>query len=216
MRMNWIELVVGVTVCTGTATGQLRFGLILNHPPSLEGTGILEEFKRETSRVVSTPKLQIEWRNGANYPGNETFDRLVLVRMTGECSLDQAQVEDPGRPLGITHVSDGRILPFVEVNCTRIATLMRHRAGVRPPAIDSGIVGRALARVAAHEIYHVLSNRPDHDTGGLAKAALSYYDLYGYEVGFSDRTKRWIDEALDGKPSSAAFTAAAHLRTGAK
>ena len=41
----------------------------------------------------------------------------------------------------------------------------------------SNCLVRAVARVAAHEIYHILAQTADHDESGVAKASFSANDL---------------------------------------
>jgi hypothetical protein len=59
--------------------------------------------------------------------------------------------------LGAARVKDGRILPEIEIYATSVATLMRSRL----PAL----VGRGMARVAAHEIGHYLLQTTSHSKG---------------------------------------------------
>ena len=42
---------------------------------------------------------------------------------------------------------------------------------------DPAVVGRALARVAAHEIYHIVAQTAEHQDKGIAKASFSTNDL---------------------------------------
>jgi hypothetical protein len=44
--------------------------------------------------------------------------------------------------------------------------------------------GRALGRVMAHEIYHIIGETTAHQTRGVAKAALSVQDLMGNTLDF--------------------------------
>jgi hypothetical protein len=42
---------------------------------------------------------------------------------------------------------------------------------------DPQVLGRALARVIAHELYHIITGTTDHHATGVAKAAFSARDL---------------------------------------
>src|SRR5205809_710381 len=44
-------------------------------------------------------------------------------------------------------------------------------------SIDSRVLGRALARVIAHELYHIVAGTADHQDSGVAKAVFSAQDL---------------------------------------
>ncbi len=126
--------------------------------------------------------------------------------------MDPTAPHGQGWALGLTHVSDGKILPFIEIHCSRVVGVLAHRLGERNPRLEAGIVGRAVARVAAHEIYHVLANSAEHDTEGLAKEALSFNDLYGYDARLSSKSLSAIVHSLRGAREPGAFTAAAKSR----
>jgi hypothetical protein len=101
-----------------------------------------------------------------------------MIRLTGPCSPHAEPPELPHRgPLGITHVSDGHVLPFVEADCGRVL-LAASRLRTRPFRISPQAFGRALARVIAHEIGHVLSGSEEHDQHGLSKPSLTAAELF--------------------------------------
>ena len=73
------------------------------------------------------------------------------------------------RDLASTHVSDGAILPYVDVYCSRVARMLpieteRHAFFARLEAL-----GRALGRVIAHELYHIFGQTQKHGRWGLAQ-----------------------------------------------
>ncbi|HYR43293.1 MAG TPA: hypothetical protein VER98_09735 [Terriglobia bacterium] len=43
--------------------------------------------------------------------------------------------------------------------------------------VEPSVLGRALGRVAAHEIYHIVAQTTEHQESGIAKAAFSVRDL---------------------------------------
>ena len=51
---------------------------------------------------------------------------------------------------------------------------------------DAQVLGRALARVIAHEIYHIVAGTTDHHETGVAKAAFSARDLTGARFEFDN------------------------------
>jgi hypothetical protein len=68
-------------------------------------------------------------------------------------------------------VRDGKVLPFSEVACDRVVQLL-------PDAPNrQSILGKALARVLAHELYHALADVTRHASEGIAKATLAAVDL---------------------------------------
>jgi hypothetical protein len=194
------------------AAGQRRIGLIVSAPDELHGGEIMAEFERETNRILRLPGVELAWRQADRHDSTETFDRLAVVRLVGSCAVVDRPAQGAGWALGLTHVSEGRILPFIEIHCDRVVGVLWPKAGQRSPRIEAGIIGRGLARVAAHEIYHVLANSAEHDATGLSKEALGYNDLFGWDVGLSERSLKAIVRNLDGGRRPAAFTAAAKSR----
>ncbi|HAX42935.1 MAG TPA: hypothetical protein DCY80_10315 [Solibacterales bacterium] len=161
----------------GMPSTPIRIGLHVsseNHVPA----SVLAAFRQETALLLDIHPLEILWHGPENPINGQTFDRLIMIRLAGTCST-HAQTPDPPHPgpLGITHISDGHILPFVEADCGRIllaATRLRNH----PFRLSAHNFGRALARVIAHEIGHVLSESEEHDHHGLSKASLSPAELF--------------------------------------
>lgn len=191
---------------------ETRVGLIVSNHGALPSAESFDEFQAETERILKAPGIRLEWRLAESLDNHESFDRLAVLRISGVCSLGAADRRVAGQTLGFTHVSDGRILPFVELHCSRVLAMIEPRLRKQAPRIDAGIFGRALARVAAHELYHVLANTAAHDKEGLAKEALSSNDLFGFDVSLSARSLEAIASNLKARPSQTAFSAAARAR----
>jgi hypothetical protein len=104
----------------------------------------------------------------------QEFGDLVVVRLRGECKLDARPLRrlEPG-PLAFAHTSDGQVLPFMEVLCERIkATIRPVMWGEQFRRADE-LLGRAIARVMAHELYHIIGQTCEHGNDGIARHALS-------------------------------------------
>jgi len=104
--------------------------------------------------------------------------RGIVVKLRGSCRDDVGS--DLARfrgPMGWTHMTDGEILPIVEIDCEsiRLHTLMGMFA--RDRSLRGLLYARAVGRVIAHEIYHVLAATRIHSTTGLAMPRLSPEDL---------------------------------------
>jgi hypothetical protein len=52
------------------------------------------------------------------------------------------------------------------------------------------ILGRAMARAIAHEMYHIFAQTTGHESSGIAKASLSLSDLSSAEFDFSPESLR--------------------------
>ena len=131
------------------------------------------ELKQELASILKDTNIRVDWRERNQVGSSESFDNLVVVKFRGVCQIDAASDSDPQPgPLAFTHRSDGVILPFSEVECDRVRSSLRR--------VRSDIVfGRALARVLAHELYHVLAGTETHSPQGITQRALTGSDLGG-------------------------------------
>lgn len=146
----------------------------------------LQEVRSELSSIMKDAGLTFELRLFSELSPWTEFGDLMVVRLKGRCRLDASSVppQDKG-PLAFTHTSDGKVLPFVEVACDRI------RAAVRPVLWGEQLrhtdelMGRALARVIAHEIYHIVAGTRAHGGSGVARHALSGAQLVAEHLSFT-------------------------------
>lgn len=140
----------------------------------------MEVLKTELRSMLDTEQVRFNFINPDQAKPPAYFQSLVSVRLTGICNIEGNAIPDKG-PLAFAHSSDGRILPFVEVQCDRIR---RHvRSAFWGPDCERAVFlyGRALARVVAHELYHVLTGRKEHTSNGLTRPALTGEELISDE-----------------------------------
>ena len=179
----------------GAPSPPIRIGLHVSYENPVPAP-VLAAFQKETALLLDIHPLELHWRGPENPINGETFDRLIMIRLAGPCSA-QAQVPvQPARgPLGITHISDGHILPFVEADCGRIL-LAATRLRIRPFRLCPQSLGRALARIIAHEIGHVLSGSEEHDQHGLSKSSLTPAELFLPGIAFPPAARQRILASL--------------------
>ena len=103
---------------------------------------------------------------------------VAVVKFLGTCSIEPAK-RHPFRAgiLAWTHSVDGQILPFIDVDCDRVIEFLRRRTETLVQAEREGVLSRALGRVVAHEMYHVLADTNRHAAWGLTKHALTVDEL---------------------------------------
>jgi len=142
---------------------------------------VRQQFELETELAVQqslkAENLSLAWRDEGAARAFESFDRLIVVSFQGDCTTMMPKSPVPGGPLGWTSTADGRVLPFIKIDCTRVKMVLQESGGWVQPLIPAGVLARAMSRVAVHEIYHVLTGRKNHDEEGLFKAAYSSTDL---------------------------------------
>ena len=117
--------------------------------------------------------LGFEWRlrDDANLA---TSNHLVVVRFKGKCVLEPVgYLFDERGPLAFTYSTDGAVQPYSEVACDKVVSSVRSAMFGGDFASADELLGRALGRVLAHELVHMLSKSGAHSRSGVEKAALS-------------------------------------------
>jgi hypothetical protein len=155
--------------------------------------------KRQVESLTKSSGFDLQWRSLDGPRAEETFADLMVVKFHGKCNMDGIQLlfnelgpEGEGGPLGSTKTSNGHVLPFSELECGRI------RHSIAPLAVGyskedrESLLGRALGRVLAHELFHVFANTEKHGQQGVAKTSYSRRDLVAEGFDFDARDARRI------------------------
>ena len=133
---------------------------------------ILNQMQRELQRIAKPAGQTFQWvDDGRALPG-----RRVSVRLLGACTGDLRVTATRG-PLGWTKIIDGRILPYVEIDCNRVRATILPDVERKEAILREAALGRALARVIAHELRHAMARTLTHEDHGLARVSLSARDL---------------------------------------
>jgi mono/diheme cytochrome c family protein len=150
-----------------------------------------DALKRELDLLLSPVGLSVEWRSLAAPRDVETFPQVGVVTFKGECDLSGLIPQDvESGALGWTHVTDGQILPFSEVDCGRIrAFLSRALIRLWPEGRDKAF-SRAVARVLAHELYHVFTQTVHHSSSGVAEQSYTVAKLMAEDFSFAEADQR--------------------------
>ncbi len=122
---------------------------------------------------------------GSENQGNEPFDRLVVVKFTGTCAC--GGFLQPTREiviLGSTAVASGQVLPYSQIRCDQVRRLLPEVEFAPGRRRGDAALGRALGRVLAHELYHVLLGTTHHSASGIGEAIQSTEDLKSDEFSF--------------------------------
>jgi hypothetical protein len=151
-------------------------------------TRSLDVMEREVASIVSESGIKVDWRMLSDLQSSDSFESLVVVRFKGACNMEPA----PPPPLGdergyyaFTYISDGAVLPFSEVECDKINKSIRPAMSKRQWQERDTILGRALGRVLAHELFHMLAKTQHHAGEGVTKSALSAAQLISDKLGMA-------------------------------
>jgi len=177
--MLLLGLALAVLPAQGESPAQSGASITLysdfQQPPPPAVMGALQD---EVHAIMAPIGLQFEWRPLHAPRGNEVIAELAVITFRGRCDVaDLVPVSRRPGALGWTHVSDGVILPFAEVDCDGIRGFLRTELVRMKTGERDAVYGRAMGRVLAHELYHIFANTPEHGTSGVAKAAYSVREL---------------------------------------
>ena len=140
----------------------------------------------EVDSIMAPIGLIFEWRALPQTNANEVSVELAVVTFKGHC--DTANLlpvrSVAGGALGWTHVSDGIILPFSDVDCDQLRAFLQRDLLTLPASERDEAFGRAIGRVLAHELYHIFANTSKHGSCGIGKPAFTAQELLADEFVF--------------------------------
>lgn len=144
-----------------------------DHPPS---AAIVQTIQREVSTIFKPAGISLDWSLWKKNTSFETNTDLVVLRFKGKCgwspvSISNMRPFDEGLTLARSSVRQGQVLPFAEIHCDQVQKLMR------PILAGPLVMGTAIGRVVAHELYHILGNTLEHGSEGLSKRSVRASDL---------------------------------------
>ncbi|MGC4050377.1 MAG: hypothetical protein QM757_13450 [Paludibaculum sp.] len=152
-----------------------------NQPPAES----LVEMRRELNTLLQKSSIQVEWRLREEMKEGTEVSDLVLVKFRGNCRMQTEPVLlDERGPLAFTHTTDGEVLPFSEVLCDKVRVAARSAMHGGQIAQGNTLMGRAMARVLAHEIYHIAGNTKGHTKEGVSKRSLTGAQLIADRIDF--------------------------------
>lgn len=146
---------------------------------------VLQALRDELDDLMEPALLHLEWRSVAGVSGTEVSSELAVVKFLGHCTVDSLEMKSGhSGALGWTHVSDGIILPFADVDCDRIRNFVQKDLMFVHASEREEAFGRAVARVLAHELYHIFTQTAHHGSDGVGKSAFSVQDLLSDDFQF--------------------------------
>ena len=146
---------------------------------------LMGALKAQLTAILGPIGLKFQWRDLKTARGNEVVEELVVVSFKGDCSMHGPFLSHPEiGTLGWTHMSDGVVLPFIDLFCDNVRNLIHSRISERSLAEQERVLGQALGRVMAHELYHVFGDTARHSSAGVAKGIFTPGDLVSEEFHF--------------------------------
>jgi hypothetical protein len=175
----WIAAVVIVTAAPSFGRDALPLTVVLKFERA-QPVVRLPVLRDELQTLLGESNIQIDLRGEEELEDASVRGGLVVFRMKGQCTanaLPVGAVSDERGPLAMTYSTDGQLLHFGEVECDRIRQSLERLWGKTWKDERQAAYSTALARVMAHEIYHMMGNCVAHTKQGLTRESLSAHDL---------------------------------------
>lgn len=170
-------LAAGVAFALQLASAADSVTIVLSAQPNASNLSIAV-LEQELAAIPDL-NLNLSWLRSEKLTTGIVLDRPVQVRLIGRCNLTGFLEKGPRQPgpYAWAHVSDGRVLPFIDVDCDRIRAALFSTMWGEDFQHRDFLLGRALARIIAHELHHVVRSEVHHSEEGLAQPRLTAASL---------------------------------------
>ncbi|MGD1070228.1 MAG: hypothetical protein ABSB15_08815 [Bryobacteraceae bacterium] len=129
--------------------------------------------KRESALILNTAGVLLDWRIRGEDASDSNND-LVVIAFKGACDFVSAPSEyNEAGPLALTFTANGEMQPFGEVDCNHVVNSARKAMPGNNLSRGDLLIGRAMGRVIAHELVHMLTKSGQHGTEGVEQPSLS-------------------------------------------
>ncbi len=183
---------VVVPCCAGSDDPAAADLVLYVRTVSPQSSRVTEIMKRELAPLMVTAGYRVEWRESRG-KFESTAATLVVLQLEGDCAASSGSsapesAAAESRTLASTAISDGTVLPFSTIHCAPLSRVLWPLVGQEGGARREFLYGRAMARLLAHELYHILVNTRDHDRDGIAKSHFTPADLVTERFAFEHTT----------------------------
>jgi len=141
----------------------------------------------EVDDIMGPLGWHLEWNNVRDALGLVAV-KQAMVRFKGACTTSDLTVYGGfaiALTLGRTYTSAANhIMPFADIFCDAIRAYIVPELLSREGGQRDGAFARAIARVVAHELYHIFGDTSHHGSKGLAKAILKPEELVANHLNF--------------------------------
>lgn len=193
------RLIVGLVsllsfgLCTGLAepvsSPDRRVVVYLQAGTSGKPDSTVSYMQRELETLMREAGYSVTWKVPGN-PSDEGDSNIAVVELRGSCKAPEAGSHvmpvRNGASLASTAVDGDHVLPFSWINCETLTQMLAPSlAGIKSKQRDF-LYGRAMGRVLAHELYHMLANEREHVGSGVGKPSFSAKDVLGETFAFEE------------------------------
>ena len=169
-------LALGLTAIHANESRPVAVAIRLSVDPSIASPHITPALKEETEAIWGPYGIQLDW---ADRDTSEGPAATVSLDVTVERQFEERQRRKLPRVLGRVVFEPGAATwrpIYVSFDAIESVLANRTRTSLSGIVPDRDLA-RALARVLAHEIGHVLMGVPGHDEAGLMRATFNADEL---------------------------------------
>jgi hypothetical protein len=188
-----------LALCSGSGVAQETPVAVFVGMDHAASARVLNSLEREVEDAVGPSGIRVSWRAMDASQFSQVYERIAMVRLRGECRVGAPlprQSAKAHEPLGQTHVSDGKVLPIADIRCDSVRRVIYKELQAADSDQRDELLGRALGRVAAHELYHMLLRTMEHGREGLARPAQSSSDLLAAHTHFGQQEEKRLSESF--------------------
>ena len=162
---------------SSTAFATARVTLVLQFDAQHSESSV-SAMQQELQSLMRDSGVELSWRRAGELSASDSFPSVVVITFHGSCEMNTLAPPLPSQAvaLGYSHVSGGEVIPFAEVECDHVRSSLRsaHAEFGRDGDV---LLGRALGRVLAHELHHIIDGTRAHGQHGISRKSLSPRDL---------------------------------------
>jgi hypothetical protein len=166
--------------------------------------------KQELASSMRVAGYSIAWAEPPAMP-DARDSSLSVLELDGPCAPPSAGIAVSANldveSLASTATSGPAILPFHTLHCDSLNRVIGREMAAASRDHRPWLYGRAMARLAAHELYHYLSGAREHSRDGIAKACFSAQDLLSDSFQFENATLARLRPKDDAEPGALHVTA---------
>lgn len=148
---------------------------------------VRQALREEAAALLVPAGAVLDWRSSSRTERSEQWPAVATITFEGHCEDDGYATTTP-HPwvFGRAYVVAGRIVPYGTIECDTIRTFLAGTLASMESQRRAAVYGRAVGRILAHELFHILTGAKRHSLGGIGKSGLTVAELIGDESEFHD------------------------------
>ncbi len=166
---------------------------------------VMQALREAVESAFAPSGVKLSWLEGPP-PATGVEGDLVVLRLKGGCRNAGPVPREPfttePRTLALTHIANHQVQPFADVFCDAVRQFIQPGLKTAPAGERDQLLGRALGRVAAHELYHILLHTTAHARSGISRAQQTEPELLDPQAAFTPDDDERLADSVSSDSSS--------------